>query len=779
MSLSSERAALAFIIDYPESFREAIKMVSVDHFTSNSRKIIFELMDKLDSNDAIIEPIMLKSLIKKVSPIHSEDADKELNSILGYGYHPDNFKSYLYDINESFVKAKTEELAKELQYKLRSKAPSNELFKTIDEYGYLRTSKDKDAPESLISIAENESNSIQEAIDRGEEISPTVNLVNYPKISKYMSFRAGNVSYIAGRPAMGKAQTLTSKIVTPFGMKNMGDICIGDIISGSDGKPITVTGVFPQGIKDVWNVIFDDGTSVECCSEHLWTVQSRSDRKAAYGKYKNRVITTEEISKNIYVDGGTRKNYSIDYCSPIEFVEKKIYLDPYFLGLYLGDGYSYKNKIGFSNIEKDLISSFDNLLPGEAYLVQSSKNKKDCNYMVNKSIELRNILEDLGLLHKKSHEKFIPKCYLYNSIENRVKLLRGLIDTDGYVISSVYSKKTNNIEYTTTSKQLGEDVCNLVRGLGGKAVVNKRKGKYGSVICKDYYRININFADGIIPVSSKKHLAKYTQKKQFHKKFIVNVRKLNKKEEMQCISVSAKNNLYLTDNYTITHNTSVLEGFAYDFATQGYKVLLFSLEMSKNEILERYIQKELGIPSYDFRSLPQENRMNLINELKARFIKNSIDITIVDNQYEINEINATVKQYHKNNAVDIVLLDYLQLVELNGMVKASNANAVVSEISRMLTVMAGRLRLPIISLAQLSRAVEKRDDKVPILSDLRDSGSIEQDASSVAFLYRESYYNPNAEDKRTMFVIRKARFGKLGRIYLEYNESSNSLKESL
>ena len=141
-------------------------------------------------------------------------------------------------------------------------------------------------------------------------------------------------------PGVGKAQPLYSKVLTPTGFKNMGDIHVGDQIISGSGKYCHVIGVFPQGEKDVYRVVFNDGTSTECCKEHIWHVQTRDDRRKSRfgenGRYRD--VQLQDMMKNLHVENGHRLNYSVDYVKPVEFIGRKLPLHPYIMGVLLGDG---------------------------------------------------------------------------------------------------------------------------------------------------------------------------------------------------------------------------------------------------------------------------------------------------------------------------------------------------------------------------------------------------------------------------------------------------------
>ena len=389
-----------------------------------------------------------------------------------------------------------------------------------------------------------------------------------------------------GSAGTGKAQPLYSKILTPRGFVKMGDIKTGDFVISGTNRVAKVLGVFPQGKKDIYEITFDDGSKCRCSDEHLWTVQTDKDRQ---NKKENvyRTIELKEMLDNLKVKHGNveRKNYSVDYVEQIEFEQKDFYIHPYLLGLLIGDGNLEKNSVSISLYDEQLRKDIYNFFPNEQYEItlKSSKHPNIHDYSIKyngletyhypenqKKANLKPLnyhLALLGLRGCKSDEKFIPKEYLYASIEQRKWLLKGLLDTDGYA-------EEGYIEYSTTSIQLKDDIIELVHSLGGYASFKEKQGSYTKQgkhkKTKKYYRISIHFPleyKDCFNLDRKK--AKYNPKRsrEVMKRYIANIEYIGK-EECQCIYIDDPSHLYITDNYIITHNTTVariITGFLYQY----------------------------------------------------------------------------------------------------------------------------------------------------------------------------------------------------------------------
>lgn len=190
-------------------------------------------------------------------------------------------------------------------------------------------------------------------------------------------------------------------------------------------------------------------------------------------------------------------------------------------------------------------------------------------------------------------------------------------------------------------------------------------------------------------------------------------------------------------------------------------VALFSLEMGKVSLLQRMIADMTSIDSYNLRDGKIADKQWIEIVQATEKIKSS-PLKLFEQKMTLNQIYTTCKKLKIQHGLDVVIIDYLQLI--SG-VKAGNREQEISQISRRLKLMAKELNCVVIALSQLSRACESRTDKRPMLSDLRESGSIEQDADIVMFLYRDEYYNAETEDKGIVeLIVAKQREGKLGRI---------------
>lgn len=381
-----------------------------------------------------------------------------------------------------------------------------------------------------------------------------------PIVSAYQEIYDGKLDFLSvSQPKRtGKCVEENTLVCTPYGFKPIKDINVGDFVISANGTPTKVLEVYPQEEElPVYEIEFTESgnsrqkTIIECCENHLWEVSTEDSR---YNKKADRVMNTLELFNGTIKRGKDQhNNYAVRYISPIEFEEQEVPVNPWLLGVLLGDGTFCSGSICFSNTEKDIVDRVKDIaLKDHSTNLIEKGNKKDYRLSFG---TLREKLNSLGLIGAKSNTKFIPKNYLYNSVEIREKLLQGLCDTDGFA-------EKGSIEYSTTSKQLSEDISFLVKSLGGKISCGKKHGHYTKdgkrYKTKDYYRLNINFPkDGICPVSSKKHLKKYEplRKKFYH--FINSIKKTDRKAKMICLEVADESHLYvISENFIPTHNTT-------------------------------------------------------------------------------------------------------------------------------------------------------------------------------------------------------------------------------
>lgn len=379
-----------------------------------------------------------------------------------------------------------------------------------------------------------------------------------------------------GPTGTGKSNRCSALVPTPtkHGYTKMGDLKVGDKVYGCHGQIETVTGVYPQGQKDVYRVSFMDGRYVDCADEHLWTYKSRHGS----GAKKWKTVTTKELmKKKIAIP---QKNGRIDHQFVIpqaEAVERKTIsykTDPYVIGAMIGNGTfitKHSSAISFSSSDEDTVSELARLMNCE-YKRNSALNYSwvfpTSRSYGNKDelLKIRDVLVEVPeLINKYSGEKFIPDIYKFGSIDQRWSLIQGLFDTDGTIDNS----SRYNVSYSTTSKRLANDIQEVLWSLGVQTSVKKRTNarKNRSSDTFEYHiHVKVMNKDKIkfFRLGRKKQRAIDATKvvKKREKKFdtvaIKSIEKLPEKDEMVCIMVDDPEHLYLIGkDYVVTHNTEM------------------------------------------------------------------------------------------------------------------------------------------------------------------------------------------------------------------------------
>jgi phosphate starvation-inducible protein PhoH and related proteins len=361
----------------------------------------------------------------------------------------------------------------------------------------------------------------------------------------------------------GRAQPLHSKVLTPFGWREIGSLEVGDSVIGSDGKPTQVLGVYPQGQKEVFRLTMTDGSSTLACAEHLWQVQTPKDK----ARGKTQILQTSEMIGNLKQNHQHR--FEIPLTEPIEFPKQAVPLDPYALGLLLGDGcLTTSTTPTFATSDPELAEALDSTIPDIQLFHKTSvdyvlqRNGGGGRGGVITANPLTATLRELGLAGTRSSTKFIPQVYLQNSSEVRLAVLQGLLDTDGGPVTQ--EGRTCRIQYSTNSPQLGDDVIFLVRSLGGVAYTRTRKTEdkkpgfaRGREIPhrSDSYCLDIRLPEGMKPFRLKRKAELYNEYGAGRPmRFIESIESAGS-EETSCIRVAAPDHLYITDDFIVTHNT--------------------------------------------------------------------------------------------------------------------------------------------------------------------------------------------------------------------------------
>ena len=548
----------------------------------------------------------------------------------------------------------------------------------------------------------------------------------------------GQLIILAARPALGKALALDTPIATPSGWITMGDIRPGDDVLDEQGRPTRVV-----AISETWHdrpcyrVTFSDGSSLVADEQHEWLTQTRASRKSAqaaavgYNRTRNQrtfaqVRTTAEIARTLRCPTqDARLNHSIVNTRPLDLPDADLPIAPYVLGVWLGDGTS-------------AAAHFTSADPEIAMFIEAEG--LDVPYLGN----LR-------------YNKHIPRPYLRASEEQRRALLAGLLDTDGTITSS------GNVQLTTTARRLADEAYELIVSLGYRCSISTKRVRGRTEASSTAYNLNFTTLDEVFRLPRKVLLHKERMagksSARIGNRFVTSVEPVPS-VPVRCIQVASDSHLFLAGRAMVpTHNSTLALDVARSASIKnGLASVIFSLEMGRNEILMRLLSAEAQIALHHMRSGNMSDndwqklagKMGAVSEAPL-FIDDSPNLTMM-------EIRAKCRRLKQRHDLRLVVVDYMQLMTSGKKVESRQQE--VSEFSRSLKLLAKELDVPVIAVSQLNRGPEQRTDKRPMLSDLRESGSLEQDADMVILLHREDAYereSPRAGEAD--FIVAKHRNG--------------------
>jgi len=342
----------------------------------------------------------------------------------------------------------------------------------------------------------------------------------------------------------GKALRHGEPVLTPSGWINIEKIKIGDIVFDGLGSPTEVEGVYPQGIRQIFRVTFDDRTHVDCDGEHLWKTIIRQDGKLGK-KNEIRVLSTLQMLEEHGSEPTLFGRWRIPAAPVLQIKNRPVSIDPYTLGAILGDGCiskgEYAGNIGFSSADDEIVSYLK-----ESVVKCSGKYAYGISKMAPR-------LRELGLAGKDAYSKFIPDVYKYNSEDVRLGILQGLMDTDGGV-----DKHDGTASYTSVSEKLAEDLSYLVRSLGGQAKIKTRTTKYTN---KHGERVNgalsyrVSVIMPVCPFKLERKAFYWKPRTRISFDRYIHTIKLIGEDQATCIRVKSEDHTFITRGHIVTHNS--------------------------------------------------------------------------------------------------------------------------------------------------------------------------------------------------------------------------------
>lgn len=339
-------------------------------------------------------------------------------------------------------------------------------------------------------------------------------------------------------------------VLTPSGWVAIGHLTLDDDVIGADGKPTKVTKIMDLGRKRVYSVNLSDGRCVRCCGDHLWTVQTAGYQRR-FGVWRTH-STSYLADQNLRYGPSNTPRYFLPTVGLVEFADQETPVDPYLLGVVLGDG-SVNGRVSLVSEDEEILDLCEARLP---IGMSISRRPAELTNAVRGNVvgrvgrhnPVRTAFVDLGLHDVKAADKRVPCQYLYGSPETRLAVLRGLMDTDGS-----YSETSRVATFASISKGLVEDVAHLVRSLSGRAILSEKQfsteWSQGTI-----FVATISLPNGVNPFLMSRKADKVRLRERTIMPSITSIVPAGV-ETVRCISVANEDGLFVTKDFIVTHNS--------------------------------------------------------------------------------------------------------------------------------------------------------------------------------------------------------------------------------
>ncbi|MBI3650126.1 MAG: replicative DNA helicase [Acidobacteria bacterium] len=723
-NLEAERSILGAILLDNSVCNQAMELMRRDDFFLDSHRRIYDKMILLSERGSSIDLVTLSEELRRAMEFEQIGGATYIASLIDGVPRTDTIEPYVKIVKSKAILRKLITASNQIIARAFDEEDDPDVILDQAEQLIFQIAEDRVRAgfQHIGDVAQRRLEQIEQMSGRTEMITgvPT-GFTDFDQMTS--GLQRQDLIIIAARPSMGKAQPLDAKVLTENGWKTMGEVQVGDDLASIDGRPSTVIGVFPQGIKQIYRVTFSDGRSTECCGEHLWRVYYRHWPEP-------KILTTDEVAALLKCKR-YQKRLWIDLCSGDFGHHDPLPIDPWVLGLLIGEGdfhalrFSTASATVLQQMAVGLGAEFALSAAGnyDYRIMQAAGHRRAERFGVwpNPVCEQ---LKALGLWGKRSEEKFIPELYKHANRQSRLALLQGLLDADGW------AERHGSVRFSTASERLADDVVELARSLGAWAT---KKSKQTAFTYKGEAKPGrpafvINIAhpqpDSLFTLPEKRARVAADRKRRKMPTF-VSIEPV-RQTEARCLAVTHPTQLYITDDYVVTHNTALALNMALYAAKNGNSVGVFSLEMSAEQLVSRLLCSEARVDAHRLRTgyLNQEEWARLADALR-RLCETKVFIDDTPGA-SVLEMRAKTRRLKAEHGLDLLIIDYLQLMSGRGRIESRQQE--VSQISRDLKILAKELDVPVISLSQLSRATETRSDHKPQLSDLRESGCLAGDS---------------------------------------------------
>ena len=739
-NLNIERAVLSAVIFDPEILEDVASKIKPHDFYLPFHQHLFTSMEELLTNEKPIdEEFLKKSLLSKGKFDEASMIDVLSSNPIS------NTKAYLEEIKAKSNKRALVTLATEIK-----KVTIEDDLDAVDVMNLVEKKLYEITQESMSNdfrVSDEITKAMMDEINRLKELGNSKLIgvdTGFKNLNdKTSGFGKGDLVIIAARPAMGKCLGRGTKVLMYDGrLKSVEDVKVGDKLMGDDSTPRNVLSL-ARGRDEMYWVRQNKGIDYRVNKSHILSLK----RSRNEGSHKHGDILNIEVADYLNKSDKFKSNYK-GYKVSVDFSPKEQSIEPYFLGLWLGDGRCSDVRITTQDSEVvDYLEAYASRLNKKLHCYEAEgkcpiygiTNIQEESSSKNLKNSLQGKLRELNLIEN----KHIPHDYMVNSRKNRLELLAGLIDSDGY-----YDDEYHVMEIVQKSESLTREIKFLADSLGFRVSFRAKKATIKSIGYEcEVYRLRIVGNLNEIPTKIARKKARNLISKREHKHTGITVEYDNVDDYYGFVLDG--NHLFLLEDMTVTHNTALVLNMALKAIERGEGVAFFSLEMPAEQLMLRVLSAKTSIPLQALRV--GDLRDEQWSQLAAAVTETSKQKLFVDDggYATIHHIRSKLRKLKSQHPeISIAFIDYLQLMSGDG--GREGRQQEISEISRGLKQLARELEMPIVALSQLNRSLEARDNKRPMLSDLRESGAIEQDADIILFVYRDDVYREAIEKEREM-----------------------------
>jgi len=597
-----------------------------------------------------------------------------------------------------------------------------------------------------------------------------------PCLDNNLYVQVGRRDGIIGPPGSGKCHGKGTKIMMYDGTtKNVEDVKVGDVLMGDDSTPRLVLSTC-SGLETLYRVIQNNGDDYVVNESHILSLKgsSTTQKQFAYGKVED-ISVTDYLNKN-----DNYKKRMKGYKVAVEFAEKNLPIDPYIFGLWIGDGTTKKSQFTISDKDKVLIEKIKEFAKKTGHLVNVVRDTETACVTVNLIGEVTRENPFLKFIQNEKlvEGKKIPHQYLTSSREQRLRLLAGILDTDGY-----YCKVKNNFELSTSSKELSENYAYLCRSLGFRVTVTKENKKYKSYTkgklyegVAESYRLYI-VADNLneIPTVVERKKAKYQEKQRYQDLTEIVLDNIGEGEYFG-FEING-NHRYLLGDFTVTHNTSLGVTVHNNTSKLNIPSMFFSFDMSKFDVFQKLIQRHTKMDRdklYDIYRQNNKDEQHRIAKLVADEYKN-VRFVFKTGQ-SIEEMKQTIIHTEKKLGVNfrLIVVDYLELVQS----KYSDPTQSSAEVIQGLREIAINMNIAVLVFLQPNKMSSTIDEPLLSYNSAKGSSAIAQACTAILTIHRPGYSSRTPEtDKFFSIDCVKNRSGRLFSADLHWDGLTGNIRE--